>query len=120
GIVPGENVIRDAPRIRIADLLDLSQVDMPDQMRPKVAPKLLAALLADRKDLHRLASSQKLPGMQAHELDDRRVEPAAEATLGTGDDQKMPVLGPRTDQQLRRRRAARDARCEIAEHGFHA
>src|SRR5690606_28374627 len=87
-IVPGENVIRDAPRIRIADLLDLSQVDMPDQMRAKVAAKLLAALLADRKDLHRLASGQKLPRMQAHELDHRRIEPAADAPLGTGHDQK--------------------------------
>src|SRR3546814_18237419 len=66
-----------------------------------VATQLVAALLADAENLHRLAGGGQFLDLAAGELDDRRVEGAAQAALGGGDHQQMHLVLAGADQQTR-------------------
>ena len=93
---------------------------MADEQLGIFALQLLAALLANGQDLHRLAARDQLTDDPACFLDDIGVEAAAQAALGGHHDDKMGVVLARSGEQLRSACAVAHGAGEVGHHGRHA
>jgi hypothetical protein len=114
-----QQVFGDPLGVGVGDPAHLGEVVMVHEPVGIVALQLLAALLADGDDLHRLALAFELHDLLARQLDDRGVEAAAQTALGGADQQQMHLVVAGALQQRRRGRAVLGGAGEIRQHAFH-
>src|SRR5690606_5110600 len=91
----GENLLRHLVRIGEAQLLDLAESDIVDDIVRERTAQDIIALASDGQDFHRLALGEELQRVLAGKPDDRRVEAAGETTLTGRDDQQMNLIATR-------------------------
>ena len=90
---------------------------MADEIIRKVALEHVAAFLADREDLDRLAFALELERMVLCETRDVTVEAPAEAPFGCQHHQQLHLIAARSGQQFRRAVAFANRRRELCHHG---
>ena len=102
------------------DLPDARKVHGVEDKVAELTAQHVAALLADAQDLDRLAVLLELVDALARGACDGRVEAAAQAPLGGGDDDKPGLFGAGADQHSRRPFMIGQVGGQRGDHSLHA
>src|SRR5690606_33841327 len=95
------DLFRNSIGVRECKLANLAKVHPVNDQGGKIAPKYVVDLLAHADDLDRLAFALELADMLPRRASDLRIEPAAQSTFGSADDEQVHVVAPRACHQRR-------------------